>query len=132
MKRTRQQYREAKKERLRKTAAKKAIDALRARSNPGEVKVNIALLKLDYSYHHTDFAKRGYYLDQPFQCQDCGVQEVWTAHQQKWWYEIAKGGVWTVSSRCRSCRRREREHQITARKIHLEGVAKKGRKPSPV
>lgn len=128
MKKTRQQYREAKKERLKKTAIRKEVKAMRALSNPGEVKVNLTLLKPDYSYHQTGFAKRGYYLDQPFRCQDCGVEELWTAHQQKWWYEVAKGGVWTEATRCRSCRRRERVRKATARKVHLEGLARKGRK----
>ena len=31
-----------------------------------------------------------YYLDQPFTCVDCGAEEVWTAEQQKWYFEVAK------------------------------------------
>lgn len=31
-----------------------------------------------------------YYVDKPFQCIDCGKEEVWTAEQQKWFYEVAK------------------------------------------
>ena len=125
MKRTRQEYREAKKERLQKTATRKEIQAMRAPSVPGEVKVNTVFLPSTYSYDMPEFVRRGYYLDQPFQCQDCGVQEVWTARQQKWWYETAKGDIWTVASRCRPCRRRERERKAAARKTHLEGLAKK-------
>jgi hypothetical protein len=37
------------------------------------------------------FLIRGYYRDESFTCRDCGVVEVWTATQQKWWYEVAKG-----------------------------------------
>lgn len=29
------------------------------------------------------------YVDIPFVCKDCRAQEIWTAKQQKWWYEIA-------------------------------------------
>ena len=32
-----------------------------------------------------------YYVDQPFTCIDCGSEEVWTAEQQKWYYEVVKG-----------------------------------------
>jgi hypothetical protein len=127
MKRTRQQVRDVKKERLRKKAIIKAMH--RSRHAVERVPVNTERLKPDNSYDTPEFAKRGYYLDQPFQCQDCGVQEVWTARQQRWWYEIAQGGVWTTANRCRSCRRKERERKAAARKVHLEGLAKKQRGP---
>ena len=67
----------------------------------------------------------GYYRDTLFKCRDCGKSEVWTATQQKWWYEVAKGDVWTTARRCRSCRRAERERKAEARRIHLEGIARK-------
>ncbi|WP_444938452.1 zinc-ribbon domain containing protein [Microbulbifer sp. JMSA002] len=47
-----------------------------------------------------------YYLDREFQCKDCGSEEVWTAKQQKWWYEIAKGDFETSTVRCRPCRKK--------------------------
>ena len=77
----------------------------------GHAKVNAALLRPDGSYGFPDYVERGYYLDKLFTCKDCGKQEVWTATQQKWWYETAKGGVWTMATRCRLCRRRERERR---------------------
>jgi len=52
---------------------------------------------------------------------------VWTATQQKWWYESAKGDVWTVAVLCRPCRIRERDRKTAARKVHQEGLAKKGK-----
>lgn len=70
---------------------------------------NLALLNHDGSYSTPKFVERGYYRDEPFQCRDCGVSEVWTATQQKWWYEIAKGGVSTRATRCRPCRRKARD-----------------------
>jgi len=30
---------------------------------------------------------------------------VWTAEQQKWWYEVAKGPIFSVAVRCRECRK---------------------------
>lgn len=59
----------------------------------GRTKVNAALLRPDNSYSLPDYVTRGYYLDRPFTCKDCGKPEVWSATQQKWWYETAKGGV---------------------------------------
>src|SRR5688572_16141188 len=57
--------------------------------------VDSSKLAPDNSYGVPAFVARGYYEDQPFTCQTCGTEEVWSATQQKWWYEIAKGGVWT-------------------------------------
>jgi hypothetical protein len=44
------------------------------------------------SYGEPDFVTRGYYVDRTFQCACCGTEETWRATQQKWWYEVAKGG----------------------------------------
>lgn len=63
------------------------------------------------SYSDPDFVQRGYYENKRFMCVDCGKAEVWTAAQQKWWYEVAKGNVFTTARRCRACRRRERERK---------------------
>ena len=72
-----------------------------------------------------EFNTRGTYLDQPFTCQDCGVAQLWTASQQKWWIEVARGDVWTQASRCRPCPWRERERRAEARRVHLAGLAAK-------
>jgi len=48
------------------------------------------------------------YVDQPFACKDCGKEEVWTAAQQKWYYEVAKGSLYGRAVRCRACRKRRR------------------------
>lgn len=59
----------------------------------GAVPVNEAALVPYNSYGSPDFVTRGYYLDRPFRCAACGTDQVWTARQQKWWYETARGGV---------------------------------------
>jgi hypothetical protein len=41
-----------------------------------------------------------YYVDRPFTCEDCGREEVWTASQQKWYYEVAKGPIYATAVRC--------------------------------
>ncbi|MDQ8036233.1 MAG: zinc-ribbon domain-containing protein [Pedobacter sp.] len=71
-----------------------------------------------------------YYADRAFICRDCGSAELWTAKQQKWWYEIAKGNINSTAVRCRSCRTRERTRQAEARRIHLEGLARKTTPPT--
>ncbi|WP_238945951.1 zinc-ribbon domain containing protein [Vandammella animalimorsus] len=40
----------------------------------------------------------------PFTCCRCGAQEVWTAKQQKWWYEVAHGPIYSGAKHCRACR----------------------------
>ena len=89
--------------------------------------VNPMLLCPTNSYGIPDFVERGFYVDRPFVCKDCGKAEIWTATQQKWWYETAKGDVWTVAVRCRACRRLERQRKSEARRVHLEGLARKAR-----
>jgi hypothetical protein len=62
-----------------------------------------------------------YYEDLRFTCVDCGCEEVWTASQQKWWYEVAKGSIYARAVRCGACRRRQRESQQgTPRKSHRD------------
>ena len=55
---------------------------------------------------------RLYYEDLEFTCQGCGRQEIWTARQQQWWYEVAKGHVFSTAVHCRACRRRRRGGRV--------------------
>ena len=66
-----------------------------------------------------------YYRDTLFTCKDCGEQELWTAKQQQRWYEEQGGEIEAIAIRCRTCRRKEKLRRDTARKIHLEGLARK-------
>ena len=50
-----------------------------------------------------------YYVDRPFKCVDCGAREVWSAKEQKWFYEEAKGSLYATAVRCRPCRLKRRE-----------------------
>ncbi len=89
------------------------------------VPVNEELLAPNNSYGAPDFVRRGYYVDRPFRCVDCGKEEVWTGTQQKWWYEVAKGFAYSTAVRCRLCRRKKREQSAESRRIHLEGIERK-------
>jgi hypothetical protein len=108
-----------------KREAKRAAAARKPDPPPDAVLVNLGAMAPDGSYDSPAFVKRGYYVDQPFKCKDCGKQEVWKARQQKWWYEVAKGGRWTAARRCRPCRQKERARREEARKVHLDGLARK-------
>ena len=87
--------------------------------------VNRAALAPNGSYSRPEFVERGYYSDQPFDCIDCGKSEVWTAQQQKWWYEVAKGDIFTIARRCRDCRRKERERRANAQRKPSERVPRR-------
>ncbi len=66
-----------------------------------------------------------YYYDKEFKCIDCGKVEVWSAKQQKWWYEQIGGLIETTAIRCRPCRLKEKLRKENARKVHLEGLKRK-------
>lgn len=105
----------------------KADEQRRANLARKHTPVDVTLLSLDNSYDMPDFVALGFYVDSPFTCKACGKQEIWTGAQQKWWYETAKGNVWTTATMCRPCRRIEQERKAAARKVHLEGLARKKR-----
>lgn len=84
------------------------------------IPVDFSQLAPTNSYGVPDF-----YEDIAFACRDCGKEEVWTAKQQKWWHEVAKGNIDSTAVRCRACRKVERERKAEARRVHLEGVARK-------
>ncbi|MGI9241933.1 MAG: zinc-ribbon domain-containing protein [Verrucomicrobiales bacterium] len=71
-----------------------------------------------------------YYYDKPFECADCGAHQVWTAKQQKRWYEEQGGEIESTAIRCRDCRKKERERKSRAREVHREGLAKQGKSPT--
>jgi len=66
-----------------------------------------------------------FYIDTAFTCRDCGSHEVWTAKQQKWWYEEAQGPIDSRAVRCRPCRLIERARAAAVRRIAEEGLARK-------
>lgn len=91
----------------------------------GTVLVSKELLDHHVSYSDPEFLSRGTYLPMHFVCSDCGKNEIWTGEQQKWWYEVAKGDLFSIAKRCRPCRAIERKRKSDARRVHLEGLARK-------
>ncbi|WP_230588305.1 zinc-ribbon domain-containing protein [Ralstonia solanacearum] len=76
------------------------------------------LLAPSNSYGEPAFVRRGYYVDVHFICSDCESREVWTAAQQKWWYEVAKGYVYSTAARCLACRRQRRSGRMNNNKCN--------------
>lgn len=115
----------------RKEKHKEKAIALKQDQAPGKIPVNAvrcnpeALAPSSSYYTVLPFVDRGYYIDLPFQCVECQKQEIWMATQQQWWYEVAKGNVLSFAVRCRACRQMERNRKIEARRVHLEGLARK-------
>ncbi|MHC5537893.1 zinc-ribbon domain-containing protein [Singulisphaera rosea] len=72
------------------------------------VKVDVEALTPHNRYDRPDFVESGSYVDKPFVCKSCGSSQIWSAMQQKWWYEVAKGDVFSTARLCRPCRQRER------------------------
>lgn len=69
-----------------------------------------------------------YYYDEEFTCRDCGTKEIWTAEQQKYWYEEAQKDINTRAVRCRKCRAHINAIKEDQRR-HMEEKAKE--KPHP-
>jgi len=65
-----------------------------------------------------------FYIDKVFVCCDCNLEELWTAKQQKWWYEVAKGHIDSTAVRCRKCRDKIKSEKDQQRK-HMEVMANK-------
>ena len=58
-----------------------------------------------------------FYVDRPFRCRDCGAEEVWTAKQQKWWYEGVGARLESQATRCLPCRRARRAELAKAQSV---------------
>ena len=90
--------------------------------------VNPARLAANNSYGPR-FVLDGFYRPRPFFCYDCGAAQVWTARQQKWWYETCQGSVYSVAVRCLACRIRHRQKCAEQRQRTAEGLARKAARP---
>jgi hypothetical protein len=60
-----------------------------------------------------------WYVDKNFVCVECSKEETWTAAQQKWYYEEAKGSLYATAKRCHDCRVKMREAKSLQREQML-------------
>src|ERR1043166_2407644 len=73
-------------------------------------------VRMDYeTAQRADFEKQNYtvcprfwYIDAAFLCEDCGQQFVFTAEEQRFWYEERGFYVDSTPNRCVSCRKANR------------------------
>ena len=87
----------------------------------GAVMADLSQLEHDNTYGPRPL----FYVDRRFVCIDCGAREVWTAADQKWWYEVAKGKLESRAVRCSTCRKPHQARVDAARKAHLQGLVAK-------
>ena len=70
---------------------------------------------------HNSYGPLFWYQDRKFTCVDCGRREVWAAEDQQWWYEVARGPIYSKAIRCRACRKARRaSHGGTPRRSQTE------------
>lgn len=119
MKSGKQRRLEIKEKRRKKAVNNISVDVY---SNPaklpkGAIKSNLSKI---YVNHYVTLPT--FYIDKAYVCRDCGSEEVWTAKQQKWWFEIIKGDVNSTAIRCLRCRKVIRD-QKAEQKAHMEEMA---------
>ena len=85
---------------------------------------NAIVANLKQQAANNSYIVKAYYVDEPFTCKDCGSSEVWTAKQQQWWFEVAKGEINSGAVRCRACRQRVRDEKA-AQKAHMDEMSKR-------
>jgi len=102
---------------LAKDYAARDVGALQAgRPVPGMALADQEILA---RYNNTYGILPRYYLDHEFRCHDCGALGVWTAKQQKWWYEVIHASINTQAVRCLACRRARRARE-SANPLHQQ------------
>ena len=52
-------------------------------------------------------------------------EEIWTARQQKWWYEDCQGSIYSTATRCLPCRIARRQKLAEQRQRTQDGLARK-------
>ena len=120
MKSGRQRRLEIKEKRRKKAQKNKNIDVY---STATKIPKNAVKAEPTQLAHNNSWSPAPlFYVDKEFTCVDCGSHEIWTAKQQKWWYEIIKGQIYSIAVRCRRCRniiKKQKDEQ----KAHMEEMA---------
>lgn len=128
MKSNKQRRKEIKERRRKKAEAMLDIDTY----DPKSVRPPVGAVEADHSqldHNNTYGFLPLFYVDKPFRCRDCGSREIWTAKQQKWWYEFAKGHIDSTAVRCRRCRD-DIKHEKDLQRQHMVEMAKAQRHPN--
>ena len=64
--------------------------------------------RADISKQHYTVCPRHWYVDATFICSDCGREFVFTASEQRFWYEDRRFWIGSLPKRCAECRKAER------------------------
>ena len=123
MKSGKQRRHEIKQRRLQR--AEKTIAIQRTSTPPHKIASMVMADQTALAHNNTYGLLPLFYLDRAFICRDCGAHELWTAKQQKWWYEVAKGPLLATAIRCRPCRTKLRKEKLKQRLRSEEGRRRK-------
>ncbi len=85
-------------------------------ADDGEIPKDAIAADLTQQLPNNSYFPKYFYQDIEFICTDCGVQEVWKAKDQKWFYEVIKGPIYAQPKRCRACRSKVREAKAEQRR----------------
>jgi hypothetical protein len=66
----------------------------------------------DNQAHGHGYSVKFYYKDIPYTCAGCGKKEVWTAEQQKKYFEIQKGNIYNAPKWCYDCHSRRMQEKV--------------------
>lgn len=85
----------------------KSADEIPARAIPAGIEY-IQHLRSSYSLYR----RPPYYQDIQFRCEDCGTESVWTADDQRHWFEQLHGSPYATAKRCSDCRRKRKGSRL--------------------
>ncbi len=90
--------------------------------NGVEVPKNALAAEPDAQNHQGGYSVKFYYQDIPYKCAGCGRPGVWTAQQQKRYFEKQKGNIYNEPKWCYEC------HSMRMRKKVTEHAGSASRK----
>jgi hypothetical protein len=93
--------------------------------SPADIPLDAIPAALDLQLPCNTYCPKIFYRDDPFLCKDCGKPQIWTAMQQRWWYEQCKGNINSMALYCRECRKKRREQKEAHRLATLAGIERK-------
>ncbi len=73
-------------------------------------------VRADISKQDYTVCPRHWYVDATFKCADCGSEFVFSAQEQRFWYEDRRFYVDSQPKRCAACRKKERQRKLDAQK----------------
>ena len=83
----------------------------------GAVSINYdTAVRADVSKQDYTVCPRQWYIDSTFKCMDCCKDFLFSAEEQRYWYEQRRFYVDSKPTRCPACRKKERARKLAAQK----------------